>query len=76
MEKVKKEVSKRMEQLVGMNIYNENLMKAINCRVISVLGYVMNVCNLRKGDLEDLNKITKSTLRDKQCHGKHSSDEV
>ena len=76
MEKVKKEVSKRMEQLVGMNIYNENLMKAINCRVISVLGYVMNVCNLRKGDLEDLNKIRKSTLRDKQCHGKHSSDEV
>ena len=76
MEKVKKEISKRMEQLVGMNIYNENLMKAINCRVISVLGYVLNVCNLRKGDLEDLNKIAKSTLRDKQCHGKHSSDEV
>ena len=36
MEKVRKEISKRMEQLVGMNLYNENLMKAINCRVISL----------------------------------------
>ena len=36
MEKVRKEIIKRMEQLVGMNLYNENLMKAINCRVISL----------------------------------------
>lgn len=36
----------------------------------------MNVSNLRKGDLEDLNKIMKSALRDKQCHRKQSIDEV
>lgn len=76
MERLKKEISKRMQQLVGMDIYDENLMKAINCRVISVARYVMNVCDLSKGDLEDLDKIMKRALRDKQCHGKQSSDEV
>ena len=32
-------------------------MKAINCRVIPVAGYVINVCNLGKGDLEEQLKV-------------------
>ena len=32
-------------------------MKAINSRVVPVAGYVMNVCNLGKGDIEELDKI-------------------
>ena len=29
----------------------------INCRVIPVAGYVINVCNLGKGDLEEQLKV-------------------
>ena len=54
MQRVKKEIAKRLEQLVGMNLNDENLAKAINCRVVPVAGYIMNVCNLRKGDIEKL----------------------
>ena len=32
-------------------------MKAINCRVVPVAGYVINVCNLGKGDLEEQLKL-------------------
>ena len=38
-------------------------MKAINCRVTPVADYVLNVCNLGKGDLDKLNMIVKSVLR-------------
>ena len=40
------EINKGMEQLIGMNLYDENLMKALNCRVISIVMNVMNVCDL------------------------------
>ena len=32
-ERVKTEINKTMEQLVGMNLYDENLIKALNYRV-------------------------------------------
>ena len=50
-------------------------MKAINCRVIPVPGYVMNVCNLGKGDLEELDMIVKSVLRRNGFYRRQSSDE-
>ena len=50
-------------------------MKAINCRVIPVAGYVMNVYTLGKGDLEDLDMLVKSVLRREGFHGRQSSDE-
>ena len=53
-----------------MNLYDENLMKAINCRIVPVAGYVMNVCSLRKGDIEELDKIVKTELRKEGFHGK------
>ena len=43
MERVKKEIRKRLEQLVEMNLNDENLMKAINCRVVPDVAYIMNV---------------------------------
>ena len=42
-EKVKKEIEKRMEQLVKTSVNDENFIKAISCRVIPVAGYVVNV---------------------------------
>ena len=44
MERVKKEIKKRTEHLVKLHLNDKNLMKAINCRVIPVTGYIMNVC--------------------------------
>ena len=75
MQRVKKEIAKRLEQLIEVNLNDENLVKAINSRVVPVAGYVMNVCNLGKGDIEELHKIVKTTLRKQGFHGKQASDE-
>ena len=64
-----------MEQLVGMSLYDAHLMKVIYSRVIFVAGYIINVCDLRKGNLEDLGKIVKTALRDKEYHARQSNDE-
>ena len=75
MQRVKKEIAKRLEQLIEVNLNDENLVKALNSRVVPVAGYVMNVCNLRKGDIEELDKIVKTTPRKQGFHGKQASDE-
>ena len=72
MQRVKKEIAKRLEQLIEVNLNDENLVKAINSRVVPVAGYVMNVCNLGKGDIEELDKIVKTTLRKQGFHGKQA----
>ena len=75
MERVKTEIRKRLDHLTGLNLNEKNLMKAINCRVIPVAGYVMNVCNLGKGELGKLDMIVKSVLRREGFHGRQSSNE-
>ena len=75
MERVKNEMMRRLDHLMGLQLYDQNLMKAINCRVIPVAGYVMNVCNLRKSELDELNNIVKSTLKRKGFHGQQSNNE-
>ena len=76
MERVKKEIRKRLDHLTGLNLSDKNLMKEINCRVILVDGYVMNICNLGKGDLDELDMTVKSLLRRERFHGRQSSDEI
>ena len=58
-----------------LNLNDENLMKASNCRVIPVVEFVMNVCNLRKEGLDELDMTVKSVLRRETFHGRQSSDE-
>ena len=43
LERVKKEIKVRTEHLIKLHLNDKNLMKAINCRVIPVAGYIMNV---------------------------------
>ena len=50
-------------------------MKAINYQVTSVVGYVMNVCNLEKDNLNELDLIGKSILRRERFHKRQSGDE-
>ena len=63
MERVKNEIMRRLDHLMGLHLNDQNLMKAINCTVIPVAGYAMNVCNLGKGELDELDNIFKSTSR-------------
>ena len=74
-ERVVERVRKRLDHLTELNLNDQNLMKATNCRVIPVAGYVMNVCNLGKGDLDELDKIVKSVLRREGFHRRQPSDE-
>ena len=39
------------------------MIKTINCQVIPVAGYVMNVCDLEENDLGEMDMIMKSVLR-------------
>ena len=57
LERVNKEIKKGTEHLLKLHLNDKNLMKTINCRVIPVAGYIMNVCVIRKGELEELNKM-------------------
>ena len=72
---VKKEIKKRTKHLVKLHLNDKNLMKAINCRVIPVAGYIMNVCVIRKGELEELHKMVKDILPERKFHGRQASDE-
>ena len=62
MERLKKEIRKKLDHLTGLNLNDQNLMKAINCPVIPVTGYVMNVFNLGKCDLDGLDMTVKSIM--------------
>ena len=59
----------------GLKLDNQNLMKAINSRIIPIAGYLMNARNLGKGDLDELDKIMKSVLQREKFHGRQQSDE-
>ena len=76
MERVKKEIRRRLDYLTGLNLNGQNLMKAINCQVIHVAGYVIKVCNLRKSDLDELDMIVKNVLRREGFHGRQSSKKI
>ena len=54
LERVKKEIRKRLDCITGLSLNGQNLMKTINCQVTPVAVYVMNVCNLGIGDLDEL----------------------
>ena len=75
MERVKKELRKRLDHLTSLNLNDKNLMKAIYSRVIPVASYVMNVCHLGKNELDELDKLVKNVLRREGFHGRQSSDE-
>ena len=75
LERVKKEIKKCTKHLVKLHLNDKNLMKAINCRVMPVAGYIMNECVIRKGELEELDKMVKDILRERKIHGRQASDE-
>ena len=75
MARVKAETEKRTNALVQQDLYNKNLIKAINKAVIPVAEYVMNVCTFTKQKLDELYKAIKKILRDNKMHERQASDE-
>ena len=50
------QMGQRKRKLVREGLYDKNLVKAINCGVISVAGYMINICNFRGKELDQLDK--------------------
>ena len=72
---VKAEIDKRMKSLTSMKLYERNLIKAINTRVVPVASYDMNVCDINQKQIDDLDNLIKKALRDKEMHGRQAIDE-
>ena len=74
-ERVQEEVAKRMKMIVKTELNDENLIKAINIKVIPVAAYVMNICKLNISELKELDQIIKRKLRGRSMLGRQASDE-
>ena len=74
-ERVKAEIEKRIKILTATELYERNLIKAINTRVCPVASYVMNVCDFNQKQLEEFDMLIKRALREKGMHGRQASDE-
>ena len=74
-ERVKEEMTKRLKLPMKSELNNENLIQAIDSKVISVAAYPMNVCKMTKGELNELDQIAKRELRKNNMLGKQASDE-
>eukprot|EP00112_Aurelia_sp_Birch-Aquarium-sp1_P001776 Seg1193.5 transcript_id=Seg1193.5/GoldUCD/mRNA.D3Y31 product="LINE-1 retrotransposable element ORF2 protein" protein_id=Seg1193.5/GoldUCD/D3Y31 len=66
-QRVKEEVKKRLKLPTKSELNDENLIQAINSKVIPVAAYPMNVCQMTKGELNELDQIVKRELRMKKC---------
>ena len=75
LERVKLEMKKRMDRILNSSLSEKNLLKGINCYVLPIATYVMNVCKISKTDLTELDMIVKRKLRKKYIHGRICSDE-
>ena len=58
-----------------LELNNKNLMTAINCKVISVAAYVMNVCQFTQKELYDLDMLVKNMLRNTGMLGRQANGE-
>ena len=68
-------MAKRIKALTSKELYERNLIKAINTRVVQVASYVTNVFDFKQKEIDDLHKLIKKALRDKGMHGRQASDE-
>ena len=75
MQRIHIQIEQRTRKIVGEGLYEKNLVKVINCRVISVVAYMMNVCNFTGKELDQLDKGIIKIFRENNMHGKQCSDE-
>ena len=68
-------VEKEVGKLVEYELYDKNLMQAINTKVIPIVTYAMNVVKFTKTELTELDMIVKRVLRQKNMHARQGGDE-
>ena len=73
-ERVKEEVTKRLKLLTKFELNDENLIQAINSKVIPVAACPMNVFQMTKGELNELDQIVKRELRMTNMIGRQAND--
>ena len=61
---MKAEINKRMKALPSTELYERNLIKAINTRVVPIASYVMNANDFNQKQIYDLDKLIKKALRE------------
>ena len=66
-ERVKREMTKRLKLLMKSELNDENLIQAINSKVIPVAAYPMSVCKMKKCELNELDQIVERELRKSTC---------
>ena len=74
-ERVKVEMTKRLKLLMKSELNDENLIQAINSKIVPVAAYPMNVCKMTKGELNELDQIVKRELKKNDMLGRQASDE-
>ena len=67
-ERTVREMERRMRSLTESELYDKNLVKTKNTRIIPAGGYVMNVCRFNKNDLVEMGMVIKRELRRKLMH--------
>ena len=67
-------IKDRLDKLWKYQLYDKNLMKAINTMVIPIATYPMNVMKISRGDLLEMEGIIKKELRGRNMHGRLGSD--
>ena len=73
--RVKAEMQYRLRTLLNAELYDKNLIRVINNKVMPVAAYVMNVCNFSQGELEELDLMIKRELKSSNMLGRQSSEE-
>ena len=63
------------KKLLQLELYDGNLIRAINCKVIPVPAYPNNVCQFPMNEVNELDMIVKRQLRKFNMLGRQSSDE-
>ena len=76
MERVKIELIRKLELLTKTELNDENLMTAINSKVVPVAAYTMNICHFTQAELSELDQIIKRELKEKSMLGRQSSEEM
>ena len=73
--RVKEEISRRMNIIARTELNDKNLVKAINTKVITVTAYSINVCNFIQSELTKLDQVIKRDLRKNNKLGQQASNE-
>ena len=72
--RVKEEINRRLQMFPKTELNDNNLIKAINTKVIPVAAYPVNVCKFTKAELNELDLVVKRELRKCNMLGRQSSD--